>query len=448
MRLLATAFAVSFCLAAVTVHAQDPLAPIVERELPSLVATYKALHAAPELSREEAKTTELLAREMRAAGYAVTERVGKYPNPEWKAYGLVAILENGPGPTVLVRTDLDGLPVLEQTGLPYASTAKAKDPAGLDVPVMHACGHDLHMSSWLGTARALAALRDRWSGRLMFVGQPAEERIQGAQAMLADRLYERFGTPDFVLALHDTADLPAGTVGYTPGYALAAANVVEIVVRGVGGHGSRPEATKDPVVLAAQIVMALQTIVSREVSPLDSAVVTVGTIHGGTKANIIPDEVRLQLSVRSYKPEVRDRVLASIERIARGLATAAGVPADRLPTVAVNEDEVAPATWNQPELTARLAGVFKRTLGEARTVEVPPVMGSEDVGHFALEGHRIPAVMFWLGGADPASLEQAKKAGVPPPGLHSSKWAPVPEPTIRSGVTAMTAAVLDLLKKK
>lgn len=427
---------------------QDAIAPVVDRELASLVDIYKALHAAPELSRQEANTAALLAREMRAAGYTVTERVGKYANAAWTSFGIVAVLENGPGPTVLVRTELDGLPVLEQTGLPYASTVRTKDQDGADVPVMHACGHDLHMSSWLGSARALAGLRSQWSGRVVFVGQPAEERIQGAQAMLADGLYERFGTPDYVLALHDTPDLPAGTIGYTSGYALAAANVVEIVVRGVGGHGSRPESAKDPIILAAQIVMALQTIVSREISPFDSAVVTVGSIHGGTKANIIPEEVRLQLSVRSYKPEVRDRVLASIGRIAGGLATAAGIPSDRMPTVTVDPNEVAPATWNQPELTTRLANVFTKALGPDRVVQAPAIMGSEDVGHFALEGHKIPAIMFWLGGADPASLDRAAKAGVAPPGLHSSRWAPLPEPAIRTGVTATTAAVLDLLKKR
>ena len=425
-----------------------PSAPIVERDLPALVATYKTLHAAPELSRDEVKTSALLARELRAAGYTVTENVGKYANPAWKGHGLVAILENGPGPTVLVRTDLDGLPVQEQTGLPYASTVRAPDASGVDVPVMHACGHDIHMASWLGTARALVNLRSAWSGRVMFVGQPAEERIQGAEAMLADGLYERFGTPDYVLALHDTPDLPAGSVGYTPGYALASASIVEIAVRGIGGHGSRPEVSRDPVLLAAQIVVALQAIVSREVSPLDSAVVTVGSIHGGVKANIIPDEVKLLITVRAYKQEVRDRVLASIERIARGLAIAANLPADRMPVVVVDQAEVAPATWNEPALTERLAAVFTKALGAPRVGPLPPVMASEDFGHFALEGRRIPSVMFWLGGASPDALEQAKASGLPAPGLHSSRWAPAPEPTIRAGATAMTAAVIDLLKKR
>ena len=441
-------FALLGVLAAAHASAQDQLGSVVDRELPGLIATYKVLHAAPELSREEVKTSALLAKELRAAGYSVTENLGRYSNPAWKGYGLVAVLENGAGPTVLVRTELDALPVQEQTGLPFASTVRVKDAAGADVPVMHACGHDIHMSSWIGTARALASLRDRWKGRLLFVGQPAEERVQGARALLEDRLYERFGTPDYVLALHDTPDLPTGTVGYTPGYSMASANVVEITVRGVGGHGSRPELTRDPVVLASQLVLALQTIVSREVSPLDSAVVTVGSIHGGTKANIIGDEVRLQLSVRAYKTEVRDHVLASIQRIARGLGEAANLPADRMPLVKIDPDEATSATYNTPELTERLAGVFRKALGEDRVVASPPLMASEDFGQFALDGHKIPSLLFWLGGTDPGVGEQGTKDGLPPPGLHSSRWAPAPEPTIRTGVTAMTAAVLDLLGSK
>jgi hippurate hydrolase len=430
------------------VSAEERLGPAVDRELPALVAIYKTLHAAPELSREEAQTSALLARELRAAGYTVTENLGRYANPSWKGYGLVAVLENGAGPTVLVRTDLDALPVHEETGLPYASTVRVKGALGADVPVMHACGHDLHMASWLGTARALAAMRDRWKGRVLFVGQPAEERVEGARALLADRLYERFGTPDYLLALHDTPDVPVGSVGYTPGFALASSNLVEITVRGVGGHGSRPDRTRDPIVLASQLVLALQTIVSREISPLDSAVVTVGSIHGGTRANIIGDDVRLQVTVRAYKTDVRDRVLASIERIARGLAIAANVPADRMPIVDIDPNEATPATYNTPELTERLAGVFRQALGNDLVVAAPPIMGSEDFGQFGLDGHKIPSVMFWLGGADPVAVDQAAKEGLPPPGLHSSRWAPPPEPTIRAGVTAMTAAVLDLLGPK
>lgn len=429
------------------VDAQQPFDAMIDRDLPSLVATYKMLHSAPELSHHEEKTSAVVARELRSLGYIVTEGVGKYQNPEWKGYGVVGILKNGAGPTVLLRTDLDGLPVEEKTGLAYASTVKTKDDANQEVSVMHACGHDLHITSFLGTAKLLASVKDQWAGTLIMVAQPAEESIDGARAMLDDGLYSRFGKPDYVLALHDNAELEAGKIAYTTGYFLASANTVEITVRGVGGHGSRPEATKDPVVIASQIVLALQTIVSRENSPLDPAVVSVGTIHGGTKANIIPDEVRLQLTVRAYKEEVRQRILTSIERIAKGVAMAAGVPAERLPVVEVSRTESAPATYNKPELTERLAGALRTALGGDNVVTWPPIMGSEDFGRFALDGNQIPAFMFWLGAADPAMLEANKRRGVPPPGLHSSLFAPLPEPAIKTGVKAMTAAVLDLVGK-
>lgn len=430
-----------------TASAQETIEARVDRDLPALVQTYKALHAAPELSHHEEKTAAFVAGELRALGYSVTEGIGKYARPEWKGYGLVGVLENGTGPTVLVRTDLDALPVEEKTGLPYASAVKTKDDAGQDVRVMHACGHDLHMTSFLGTARVLASLKAQWRGTLVMLGQPAEETIDGARAMLDDGLYGRIRTPDFAVALHDSADVPAGKVAYTPGFSLASSNLVALTVRGVGGHGSRPEATKDPIVLAAQIVLALQTIVSRENSPLDPAVVSVGSIHGGTKANIIPDEVRLMLTVRTYKDEVRTRILASIERIAKGVAMAAGVPADRLPIVEVSANEAVPPMYNNPELAERLAKVFRTTLGAENVVSVPPVMGSEDFGRFALEGNRIPSFMFWLGATDPAVLDDHKRRGVPAPGLHSSLFAPLPEPAIRTGVRAMTAAVLNLLGK-
>jgi amidohydrolase len=428
--------------------AQPAIDAMIDHDLPSLVKTYKLLHSAPELSHHEEKTSTLIARELRSFGYVVTEGVGKYPRPEWKGYGVVGVLKNGAGPTVLVRTDLDALPLDERTGLPYASAVKTKDDANQDVSVMHACGHDLHMTSFLGTAKLLAGVKERWHGILVMLAQPAEETLDGAKAMLDDGLYSRFGTPDYVLALHDNADLEAGKVAYSPGYALASSSSVDITVRGVGGHGSRPENTKDPIVIAAQIVLALQTIVSRENSPLDPAVVTVGSIHGGTKRNIIPDEVRLQLTVRSYKEEVRRRILASIERIAKGVALAAGVPSDRLPVVEVSPTESVPATYNNPELAERLAGVFRKTIGAEKVMPWSPVMGSEDFGRFALEGNRIPCFMFWLGAVDPAVLEDAKRRGVSLPGLHSSLFAPLPEPAIRTGVRAMTAAVLDLLAKQ
>src|SRR6266581_5098069 len=299
--------------------AQQSLDTLIDREIGSLVATYKTLHAAPELSHHEEKTSSFFAGQLRALGYTVTERVGKFERADWVGYGVVAVMKNGDGPTVLVRTDLDALPVDEKTGLPYASTVKTKNDAGQDVSVMHACGHDIHITTMLGTAKMLAAFKQQWHGTLILLGQPAEETIDGAKAMLADGLYSKIPKPDFAIALHDNAELEAGKVAYCPGFALANSTSVEITIRGLGGHGSKPEATKDPIVVAAQTIVALQTIVSRENSPLDPAVVTVGSIHGGAKSNIIPDEVKLLLTVRSYKEEVRQHILASIARIAKNI---------------------------------------------------------------------------------------------------------------------------------
>jgi len=427
--------------------AQQTVDSLLDSQIAGLVTTYKALHAAPELSHYEQKTSALLAKELRALGYTVTEGMGKYSRPEWKGYGVVGVMKNGAGPTVLVRSDLDALPVQEKTGLPYASTVRTKNDAGLDVGVMHACGHDIHITSLLGTARMLAALKDQWHGTLVLIGQPAEEATDGAKAMLDDGLYNQIPRPDYALALHDSSDLEAGTIGVTPGFALANATRVEIMVRGIGGHGSRPETTKDPIVLAAQIVLGLQTIVSREVPPQDPAVVTVGSIHGGTRANIISDEVRMELTIRSYKEEVRQQILASIDRIAKGTAVAAGVPPALAPIVKVSDNETTPATYNNPALTERLTAVFTKLLGKDKVFLVPPVMGAEDFGRFALEGNQIPAVMFWLGATDANVLAESKRTGKPVPSLHSALFAPVPEPTIRAGVKAMTAAVLELMKK-
>src|SRR5829696_4078230 len=322
----------------VNINAQQlSLDAMIERDIASWLSTYKTLHAAPELSHREEKTAAFVAGELRKLGFTVTERIGKFQNAQWIGYGVVAVMKNGPGPTVLVRTELDALPVEEKTGVPYSSQVKMKNDAGVEVSVMHACGHDIHMTSFLGTARLLTELKDRWSGTLVMLGQPAEETGDGASAMLRDELYTRVPKPDFAIALHDKPELETGKVGYTPGYAMASATSIDIKIRGVGGHGSAPETTKDPVVVAAQFVMALQTIVSRENSPLDPAVVTVGSIHGGTRYNIIPDEVNLQLTVRTYKEDVRRRVLASIERIVKGVATTAGIPEDRAPVVKVAE---------------------------------------------------------------------------------------------------------------
>ncbi len=419
---------------------------LVNQQIDSLVATYKNLHANPELSGHEEKTSAFVAHELRSLGYSVTDHVSKYSRTGWEGYGVVALLKNGSGPTVLVRTDLDALPVEEQTGLPYASKVKTKNDAGQDVGVMHACGHDIHMTSLLGTAKMLVELKDRWHGTLVLIGQPAEEAIGGAKAMLDDGLYTRFPRPDYALALHDTNDLEAGKVGYTPGYALSSSTSVDIVIRGIGGHGAHPELTKDPIVVAAQVILALQTIVSREKPAQDPAVVTVGSIHGGTKHNIIPDEVRLQLTVRAYREETRRRILASIDRITKGIAAAAGIPEDRAPIVKVDSTEQTPATYNNPELTGRIAEALGRTLGAANVLQMSPIMASEDFGNLGLGG-KIPTLIFWLGAVDAAQLAQSRQTGVPLPSLHSSRFAPVPEPTIRTGVKAMTAAVLDLMSE-
>jgi len=428
-------------------HAQQSLDAMIDRDIVALVATYKTLHAAPELSHHEETTAAFFANQLRALGYTVTEHIGKYERAEWSGYGVVAVMKNGAGPTVLLRTELDALPVGEKTGLPYASKVKTKNDAGQDVSVMHACGHDVHITNMLGTARMLSELKDQWRGTLIILGQPAEETIDGARAVLRDGLYEKVPRPDYTIALHDSADLEAGKVGYTPGFSLASSTSVDIKIRGLGGHGSKPDATKDPIVVAAQVVMALQTIVSRENSPLDPAVVTVGSIHGGSKHNIIPDEVDLQITVRAYKEEVRLKLLKAIERITKGIAIAAGIPEDRAPIVKISETEVTAATYNDPQLTERLAAVFVKALGQENVVRMPPAMASEDFGYLSLD-QKIPATQFSLGAVDPAKVKQSKETGTPLPSLHSALFQPLPEPTLRTGIKAMTSAVLELMKKQ
>jgi amidohydrolase len=429
-----------------TTLAQQSLDALIDRDIASLVTTYKALHAAPELSHYEEKTATFLAAQLRAMGYTVTEHVGKYQMPEWTGYGVVAVLKNGAGPTVLLRTELDALPVDEKTGLPYASKVKMKNDAGQEVSVMHACGHDIHITNMIGTAKILSELKSQWQGTLVILGQPAEEVVDGARSVLRDGLYERFPKPDFVIALHDSADLEAGKVGYTPGFAMASSTSVDIKIRGLGGHGARPESTRDPIVVAAQVILALQTIVSREDSPLDPVVVTVGSIHGGTKHNIIPDEVDLQLTVRAYKEEVRKRVLASIERITKGIAMAAGIPDDRAPIVKFSDSQFTTALYNDPQLAERLATAFAKALGQDNVVKLQPVMMSEDFGSLSLD-QKIPAVQFTLGAVDPAKVKLSKETGTSLPSLHSALFAPLPEPALRTGIKAMTSAVLDLMKK-
>jgi amidohydrolase len=427
--------------------AQQTPQSLADAELPSLLAIYKDIHSHPELSGHEERTSAMIAKELRAAGCQVTDHLGKYENPKLKGYGVVGVMKNGDGPTVLVRTDMDALPVEEQTGLPYASKVVAKNDEGKEVHVMHACGHDAHMAAFIGTARALAKLKDQWHGTILFVAQPAEETGNGARALLKAGLYDRFGKPNFALGFHDKADLETGKIGVTEGYTYANVDSVDLTVYGVGGHGAYPYRTKDPIVLSAEIINALQTIASRENNPLDPIVITAGSIHGGTKHNIIPDEVKVQLTVRTYKPDVRERVLAAIDRIAKGCATAAGLPPERAPIVTLRKDEFCPATYNNPELTKRLVAVWKNSLGNENVEIVDPTMGGEDFSEYSLPDHSIPAVDFHIGGVDPVKIADSKKSGAALPSLHSSKFAPVPEPTIRVGVIGMTSAVLELMKK-
>ena len=427
--------------------AQQAPQSLADAELPSLLGIYKDLHSHPELSGFEERTAAFVAKELRAAGCQVTEHLGKYENSKLKAYGVVGVMKNGDGPTVLVRTDMDALPVEEETGLPYASKVVARNDEGKDVHVMHACGHDIHIAAFIGTARALGKLKDQWHGTIVFVAQPAEELGTGARALLKDGLYDRFGKPTFALGFHDKADLEAGQIGVTEGYTSANVDSVDVTVRGVGGHGAYPHKTTDPIVLAAEIINAWQTIVSRENNPLDPVVITVGSIHGGTKHNIIPDEVKMQLTVRTYKSETRERVLAAIERIAKGMAAAGGIPPDRAPIVTVSKDQFCPATYNNPELTKRLVAVWKNSLGDENVKMVDAVMGGEDFSEYSLPDYSIPAVNFHFGAVDPTKIAKYKQDGKELPTLHSSKFAPVPEPTIRTGVVGMTAAVLDLMKR-
>jgi amidohydrolase len=415
------------------------LQQFVDSAYPDLFTLYRDLHAHPELSFQEKNTSAKIAGRLKALGYTVTQQVG--------GYGVVGVLRNGQGPTVLIRTDLDALPIAEETGLPYASKALGKADDGKEVPVMQACGHDIHMTVFAGVAQSLVQFKNNWKGTVVLVGQPAEERSGGAKAMLQAGLFSRFPKPDYCLALHANATLAAGKVGYTQGNIMANVDAVDITVKGVGGHGAVPHKAKDPVVLAAQIVLALQTIVSRETSPFEPSVVTVGSIHGGSSFNVIPDEVKLQLTLRSYSDEVRNQTIASIRRLCQGLAQAAGMPADRMPEVTV-KDQFTPFTYNNIELTRRLAATFRSTLGAANVVDTPPSMVGEDFAFLGRTPEKVPICMFWLGTVDAGKLAQSQAAGLSLPGLHSSKYAPVPEPTIKTGILAMTTAVLDLLNQK
>jgi amidohydrolase len=413
-----------------------PTFPGLDAAYPSLDALYRDLHQNPELSLHEEKTAAKLAARLRTLGFDVTEHVG--------GTGIVGVLRNGKGPTVLVRTELDALPVKEATGLPYASTATYKDETGTLLPVMHACGHDVHMTSWVGAATLLANSKDTWRGTLLFVGEPAEELGRGANMMVADGFLKRFPHPDFSIAVHDSGFYAAGTVALVSGFAHANVDMVDITIYGKGGHGALPQLTIDPIVIAARTVVTLQTIVAREVNPLDPAVVTVGSIHGGTKHNIIPDEVKLQLTVRSYKAEVQKQLLSAIERIAKAEALAARAPKE--PAVVVLKEQSALALYNDPKLTERLATALRRGLGDAAVVEGQPIMASEDFGVFG-RAAGVPSVYIFLGAAEPAALAKAQLAGTAVPGIHSALFAPDRVPTLRTGISALTLSALELLGK-
>ena len=400
---------------------------------PQMRVLYEDLHRNPELSLHEEKTAAKIADQLRTLGYDVTTGVGKT--------GVVGVLKNRPGPVVMIRAELDALPVLEKTELAYASRATTHNDQDVEVPVMHACGHDLHMSVGMGTAALLAQHKDRWHGTFIYVGQPAEERIQGATAMLKDGLFTRFPKPDFVFAIHDTSFEPAGKVAYVAGYAMSNADSVDVTIYGKGGHGSAPELTIDPIVIAARTILSWQTIISREKSAQDPGVITVGTIHGGTKNNIIPDEVKLQLTVRSYKDEVRQHLLAAIERIADGEAAAAG--AEKKPTV--TRVEGVSAVYNDPATTQRLVNALESALGKGNVVQGIPIMASDDFAEYGRAG--VPSVMLSLGAVNPTKFETAQKNREVLPGPHSSLFAPDEEPSLKTGILVETTAVLELLGK-
>ncbi|MEN2710048.1 amidohydrolase [Sphingomonas sp. NPDC092331] len=434
LRYLLLATAMSFS----TPSAADPVHDATRAALPQLMEFYRDFHASPELSLHEVKTAAKLAEEARKAGFKVTEKVG--------GTGVVAVLENGPGPVVLIRADMDGLPVTEATGLPFASTVRATNDEGIETGVMHACGHDTHMASWIGTLRNLAAMKAKWHGTVVMIAQPAEERGMGARAMIEDGLFTRFPKPQVALAFHDSASQPAGQIGVTPGYALANVDSVDVLVKGVGGHGAYPQTTRDPIVLAARIVTSLQTLVSREVDPQEAAVVTVGMIKGGSTHNIIGSDVTMLLTVRSFKPEVRKLLLDGIARIAKGEAIAAGIPEDRMPEVKVR-DNFTPATFNTQPLSDRMRALWTARFGKDRVVETKAVMGGEDFSRYWLADQSIQSLIFWVGGV-PADKWAASDNGKKPlPSLHSPYWAPDAEAVIGTATEAMTAAALDVLKK-
>lgn len=421
-------------IAAAAAPPADNFEASINKALPASETLYRELHQNPELSLHETHTAAKIAESLRLLGYDVTTGVG--------GTGVVALLKNGDGPTVMLRTELDALPIEEQTGLPFASKVKWKSESGAEVPVMHACGHDLHMAALVATATVMAENRKQWHGTLMLIGQPAEEVIAGAEAMLKDGLYTRFPKPEYAIAVHDNDGLPAGQVGFTPAFATTGADSIDIVFYGRGAHGSRPHLAIDPIVMASRAVLAWQTIVSREVKPGEHAVITVGMFQAGTKNNIIPDTAHLQLTVRTFKPEVRKQVLAAIERIAKAEAMASGAP--REPSFKIYEST--PSIYNDPELTNHLAKVLAAALGAENVVQSPPEFASEDFSRFGEPGVKLVDLM--VGATEPQKLEQAKKDGSTVPGLHTARFAPDLKPTLKTAVETEVISLMDLMGKK
>ena len=407
----------------------------IKKMVPELFQTYKHIHSHPELSFLEKNTSKLLAKKMRSYGFDVTENFG--------GTGIVAILKNGKGPKILIRTDMDALPILEKTGVPYASTVKQVDIEGVERPVMHACGHDIHMTVWLGTAKYLATHKKEWKGTLMMIGQPAEERGGGSDAMLKAGLYQKFFVPDYALALHVRSDRPVGTIAYCPGYAMANVDMAKITFKGRGGHGAYPHKTIDPIVMSAQYITDIQNIVSREISPTDPAVVTVGSIHGGTKGNIIPSEVSLEFTIRSYKDEVRDHIIKALQRKADAVAASFNVPKKNYPALKL-KDTYTPALYNNPELAQRVIQGFEKIFGKDNIIKTDPVMGGEDFGRYGKTKENVPIFMYFLGIIGQKKYDAYKASGKLLPSLHSDKMIPDPEPSIENGIRAMTNAVMTL----
>ncbi len=432
-------FTVSFLFTLTTFAQNDDLESQVDAQMPDLKKTYLYLHQHPELSYHEKHTGEYIAKRLQKLGFHVTSPIG--------GFGVVGILKNGDGSTVMYRTDTDALPVTEATGKTYASKVTAIDKDGNKVGVMHACGHDIHMTTFLGTATYLARNKDKWKGTLMMVAQPAEEVGGGANALLYQGLFTRFSLPDHIVALHTHANLPAGKVGISSGYIMANVDSVDIEVKGVSGHGAYPNKTIDPIVVAARIILALQTITSREINPLDASVITVGAIQGGSKRNVIGDKVLLKLTVRSYKPEVRKHQIEAIRRISRGTAISAGLKGDLLPSVTVYKNETAPALYNNPKQTREVKTSLIKALGEYNVVKTEPSMVGEDFARYGLTPEKRPITLFWLGGVKPAAYDASINSGDTLPTLHSAEFAPDYPLAIKTGVNAMATVITDLFKK-